>query len=172
MKLPVKHCPECGAEFQPPRFRSKYCSRPCMWKNNGLKRGESTAWWVNHDGYIAGEVLIEGKYRIVRQHRWLMEQHLGRKLELNEHVHHINGQKTDNRIENLMVLSSSAHATLTHTGNRYLRGRKLDLSLEERQSRSARIRALNAKRLRGPGPEELRDDLAVTAVAVAAGETC
>lgn len=48
----------------------------------------------------------------VREHRWMMEQELGRKLSPNEHVHHINGNPLDNRMENLVVLHQNAHLRL------------------------------------------------------------
>jgi len=38
-------------------------------------------------------------------HRHVMEEHLGRPLEHNEHVYHINGNSKDNRIENLIVIT-------------------------------------------------------------------
>jgi len=41
--------------------------------------------------------------------REIMEQSLGRKLLPTEHVHHINGDKADDRIENLIVLTKSNH---------------------------------------------------------------
>lgn len=39
-----------------------------------------------------------------------MEQHLGRRPLKSEHVHHINGDIKDNRIENLEILTASQHA--------------------------------------------------------------
>lgn len=52
-------------------------------------------------------VKINGKTKLL--HRHLMEQQLGRPLAAGEHVHHKNGDRYDNRIENLEVLSCAEH---------------------------------------------------------------
>lgn len=49
------------------------------------------------------------------EHRYVMEVALGRLLESDEVVHHINGDKLDNRLENLAVMTRSEH-TLLHSG--------------------------------------------------------
>jgi hypothetical protein len=74
------------------------------------KGGKRVSSW----GYVM--VRIPGEKRYEREHRLLMEQHLGRKLKRSEDVHHKNGDKTDNRIENLELLSHSQHSKLHMSG--------------------------------------------------------
>lgn len=52
-----------------------------------------------------------------RVHRYLMEQHLGRVLEPDEHVYHLNGHSTDNRIENLVVVKKNFTKRMTYDTN-------------------------------------------------------
>ena len=52
----------------------------------------------------------QGKRILQDEHRFIMEQHLKRKLKRNEVVHHINGDKLDNRIENLQIMTLSEHS--------------------------------------------------------------
>ncbi len=60
-----------------------------------------------------------GKGKTRDEHRIAMEKLIGRTLSRKEHVHHRNGNKLDNSIENLEVISSSEHARL------HMKGRKL-----------------------------------------------
>lgn len=79
-------------------------------------RSESAIrYWDKHrkprlqkNGYFT--ITIGNKRRYL--HRVIMEEHLGRPLEKNEHVHHINGNKRDNRLENLELIDGRTHRSL------------------------------------------------------------
>lgn len=76
-------------------------------------RRKEVVWWINQDGYVS-MYHYEGDLRVTRlQHRVIVEQHLGRKLLAHEDVHHKNGIKNDNRIENLEVIDHAEHSSLT-----------------------------------------------------------
>jgi hypothetical protein len=77
----------------------------------GLAVGEKSGKWKggtyrNGAGYILEQAPThpnrDGR-GYVYQHRLIVEKIIGRFLTTNEHCHHINGIKNDNRIENLMV---------------------------------------------------------------------
>lgn len=97
----------------------KECKTP-LGRNEGRKSIHQTGYCQScnslerHKNWNGGRSVNQDGYTIIRyapgktmlEHRYVMEQELGRKLYGDENVHHINGDRTDNNIENLELWSS------------------------------------------------------------------
>lgn len=112
--IPDKTCKQCGNPMQKrPKEaywqfdKRQYCSRRCRGIYENQKVDDSQ---------------FKPRYRQVKtpdgrhmlEHRWVVEQHIGRRLRSDEQVHHMNHDRLDNRIENLEVVSTKEHG-LRHT---------------------------------------------------------
>lgn len=80
--------------------------------STGMKRGEGR--YVHRQGYVMlrmpehPDAVKYGGY--VLEHRYVMEQHVGRPLRPKEHVHHLDHDRTNNAIENLLIVDPIEHA--------------------------------------------------------------
>lgn len=108
---------DCGNEILRKRVHvtknnpTKSCG--CLTKENARNRMSGE----NHHSWRNGEAIINkkhgykefrhGKLRGVREHRYVYEQYYGITLTPNQNIHHINGDRSDNRIENLELWDTS-----------------------------------------------------------------
>lgn len=88
--------------------------------NKGLKREPNKLgnWYKNSSGYIevwtGKHTLPETVSGYYREHRLMVEYDRGYPLSKKEMVHHIDGDKTNNRLSNLYVCSSDSEHQSIH----------------------------------------------------------
>lgn len=78
-----------------------------------------TGKYKNHQGYVCVlNTQKDKKRRYILEHVQVMENYLGRPLEKNEVVHHVNGKKDDNSIDNLELMLHSEHLRFHSLGKK------------------------------------------------------
>jgi len=107
-------CPACGKFFwQGSNGKPKSCSRHCARAIEWIARPRKDA-LAGPNGYIWHRVPADHPNAVLRtgsrgglilEHRLVMERALGRHLLPRERVHHKNGNRRDNRLENLELWS-------------------------------------------------------------------
>lgn len=103
IEVPTYECAHCHTVRERRKYQSgsydystRFCSRACV-------DAAQTKGCVDKNGYM----LRRRNGRMVPEHRIVMEELIGRPLTRQENVHHINGQKLDNRSENLEIWNCS-----------------------------------------------------------------
>lgn len=145
-------CRSCATKT--PEYRKKLSEQKKGKLNpNYGKRNEQMGRWKGGRIIRRGYIFIKkdehpnANYAgYVQEHRLIMEKEIGRYLTKKELVHHINGLKDDNRIENLKIVSISEHMSGHMMGNTHCKGKKLPEEVKRKISLTMKRKFKNRKR--------------------------
>ena len=112
-------CKQCNKDFY--TTRNEFCSQKCA---RIYKKEHYNHKIYMENGYAVRYIDGYNKKGNVKEHRYIMEQYLGRKLNNNEIVHHKDGNKLNNNIDNLEVMLRGEHSRM-HRKEEIKKGKKL-----------------------------------------------
>jgi len=127
-------CEKCGKKYNPTRNHQRYCSLKCS--SEARKKyidipqclKDASRKLDKKIGYVRVYCPMHPKantWGYVYEHRLIMESIIGRHLKDNEHIHHINGKRWDNRPENLKIMTPKEHSVLTAKNNHDANGKDI-----------------------------------------------
>ncbi len=127
-------CDKCGGEFSQYQAKARYnlkegirhsCPTCFDWQKIALDRSKNKASklevgekWPDSYGYMVVRIGLNSNYSgvhhgkrfdYIREHVKVMQDHLGRKLIKGEIIHHIDGNKENNKIDNLDLCTQTQH---------------------------------------------------------------
>lgn len=108
------YCRPCSLKHKTRRSGLKYNIKVINkgWIKKGQRLSPETEFKPTNEPYLDTNTGYMKIHRNKKHHRLVMEENIGHTLSPNELVHHINGDKTDNRIENLKIMTRSEHMKL------------------------------------------------------------
>lgn len=116
-KVICKECDKKSIKYE--HDGSLFCNQKCYFKwkrKNPNKRAYKGRIFISGYWYLYmpshPNAIKQGRY--IAEHRYVAEQKIDRYLTKNEIAHHINGNKSDNRPENIEVVTISDHCKLTY----------------------------------------------------------
>lgn len=121
VKRKVTKCLVCGSDIVCESYLKRFCSDKCtseyMYKNTNRDDSERFSPSSRRRPAKKYKMIyigcVKGKSKYKQEHRVVMEKHLGRELNSNEQVHHINGNGLNNDINNLIIVSRDDHLKIT-----------------------------------------------------------
>lgn len=117
-KYPLKFiCKSCGKEAETRNTGNKgiFCCRQC--KSNFERKGRAHPCKYEQNGYWMLRWNENGKYKYKFEHRKIWEDQ-NCEVPKGYIIHHINGIKKDNRLENLRLMRRTDHTALHKKGNK------------------------------------------------------